>query len=325
MVNRLEQIADNKRKAAIAKQDSDVERFAQKVADQVLSQARFTHSTDEIQEIVSGLSTAVAGAIVLSGETTDTKLDDNFSKLLLAVRENQPDATQIELSLQIGEQLARLETAFRSIELSPTINLEAVTADEIRAEVSRIVSLLPKDSHRIVTIAYENASPDKYINARLTDGISFYRAGGGAVITGGGASGGLTDEELRASPVPVLASIDTTGLATDTNQTTIIGHVDGIETLIGTTNTKLDTLTSTLQTVTTKATDAYSICAISEDSTYKYFFFEDATLNYYVMRKHKTNQTFDYTRGTGGYATVYVNSTSAPSGSPVYASYGNTF
>jgi len=42
-----------------------------------------------------------------------------------------------------------------------------------------------------------------------------------------------------ANPLPVLAAIDTTGLATAANQTTIIGHVDGIETLIGTANTAL--------------------------------------------------------------------------------------
>lgn len=74
-----------------------------------------------------------------------------------------------------------------------------------------------------------------------------------------------------------------------------------------------------------KATDAYGVQAISDDGTYKYFFFEDASANYYVLRKHKTNKVFYYTRGTGGYATVYVNSTSGPSGSPTWASYGTTF
>ena len=44
------------------------------------------------------------------------------------------------------------------------------------------------------------------------------------------------------NPLPVSATIDTTGLATSAKQDTIIGHVDGIETLIGTTNTKLDTV-----------------------------------------------------------------------------------
>jgi hypothetical protein len=45
-----------------------------------------------------------------------------------------------------------------------------------------------------------------------------------------------------AKPLPVSASIDPTGLATSAKQDTIIGHVDGIETLIGTTNTTLTTI-----------------------------------------------------------------------------------
>lgn len=74
-----------------------------------------------------------------------------------------------------------------------------------------------------------------------------------------------------------------------------------------------------------KATDAYGIQAISDDGTYKYFFFEDDSANYYVMRKHKTNNTFSYTKGTGGYASVYVSSTAGPSGTPTWADRGATF
>lgn len=89
---------------------------------------------------------------------------------------------------------------------------------------------------------------------------------------------------------------------------------------LNTINTNISSLLSS-----GKATGAYSVSAISEDSTYKYFYFEDASLNYYIMRKHKTNKVFDYTKGTGGYATVYVSSSAGPSGSPTWASYGKTF
>lgn len=240
-------------------------------------------------------------------------------------------------------QIVMCLSAVDELTIPDTIRLDTVTdqklldtlekigdTHEITAKIQALDQAIILLTSAIETTAKKGKRPEDYQPVRLVEGtdldlrfVSALPFGGSA--GGGGSSNGLTDAQLRASPVPVSATLDTTGLATDTNQTTIIGHIDTLETLIGSTNTKLDTLTSTLQTVTTKATDAYSICAISEDSTYKYFFFEDATLNYYVMRKHKTNQTFDYTRGTGGYATVYVNSTSAPSGSPVYASYGNTF
>lgn len=74
-----------------------------------------------------------------------------------------------------------------------------------------------------------------------------------------------------------------------------------------------------------KATDAYSIQAISDDGTYKYFFYEDADANWYVLRKTLATSLFLYTKGTGGYASVYVDSTHGPSGSPTFASYGSTF
>lgn len=74
-----------------------------------------------------------------------------------------------------------------------------------------------------------------------------------------------------------------------------------------------------------KATDAYSIQAISEDATYKYFFFEDASANWYILRKALATSVFLYTKGTGGYASVYVDENSGPSGSPTFASYGDTF
>lgn len=74
-----------------------------------------------------------------------------------------------------------------------------------------------------------------------------------------------------------------------------------------------------------KATDAYGVQAVSDDGTYKYFFFEDASKNYYIMRKHILNKVFTYTKGTGGYSTVYVSSSAGPSGSPTWDTYGATF
>lgn len=72
-------------------------------------------------------------------------------------------------------------------------------------------------------------------------------------------------------------------------------------------------------------TKAYAWQATSDDGTYKYFFFEDASLNYYIMRKHKTNKVATYTKGTGGYSAVYVSVSAGPSGTPTWGTYGATF
>lgn len=74
-----------------------------------------------------------------------------------------------------------------------------------------------------------------------------------------------------------------------------------------------------------RATGAYSIAAISETSTYKYFFFEDASSNWYIMRKDLTTKQFDYAKGVNGYITVWTSATTAPSPAPTYASYGVVF
>ena len=74
-----------------------------------------------------------------------------------------------------------------------------------------------------------------------------------------------------------------------------------------------------------KATDAYGIQAVSDDGTYKYFFFENATPDYYVMLKDKSTKVFDYDAGAGSYTTVYQSAILGPSGTPSWASYGATF
>ena len=102
-----------------------------------------------------------------------------------------------------------------------------------------------------------------------------------------------------------------------------------------------DVLTETNQSIVPSTTDAtkgvaltknpdtvadkYGIQAISNDGTYKYYFFEDGSANYYVMRKTIASSLFKYTKGTGGYAAVYVDATHGPSGTPTWADYGATF
>lgn len=78
-------------------------------------------------------------------------------------------------------------------------------------------------------------------------------------------------------------------------------------------------------TVYSKPTDLYGIQAISNDGTYKYFFFEDADTNYYVLRKLIATSVFSYVAGNGSYTTVYQSSVLGPSGSPNWQSYGLTF
>lgn len=96
----------------------------------------------------------------------------------------------------------------------------------------------------------------------------------------------------------------------------------GVATQVTATNRKLDVNASG---VTTKPTDAYGIQAISNDGTYKYYFFEDSDTNYYVLRKNISTSVFSYVAGSGSYTTVYQSAILGPSGSPAWGTYGVTF
>jgi len=200
MANKIEQIANKQKQAATVKQNADVELFAKKVAQEILANTSLSKDNSEITQIISELSTAVAGAIVLSNEHIDEKLEGNFAKLLLAVKENKPDnATQVDMSRQVIEALNKLE-------LSPTINLEALTAGQLKEELSVLLAQLPQDSKQLLT-AYEG-DPKRAITVRLSDGKEFYKAKGGSVVMGGGSS--------------------TTGGATEAKQDDIIAAIEGI-------------------------------------------------------------------------------------------------
>ena len=74
-----------------------------------------------------------------------------------------------------------------------------------------------------------------------------------------------------------------------------------------------------------KVTDAYSFQALSDTGTYLYVFNEDGNGNWYIARYDSTTLQTSYTKGTGGYLTVYVDATHAPSGSPAWDTYDATF
>lgn len=74
-----------------------------------------------------------------------------------------------------------------------------------------------------------------------------------------------------------------------------------------------------------KATDAYSYQVTSETASYVYWFFEDGVGNWYIRRKNKTTGVHDFSKGIGGYESVFVNNTSAPSGSHTWGTYDETF
>jgi len=207
MPNPFEKIAEKEKQKANAKQNADVERFAQKIAEQLVGVKVDVSLKDSVAE----LATYVAEAIVVSNHEIDEKINKNFTQLLSAVKENKPDSSsQIDLSMKIAESLVSLDSSLANLDMSPIVNVSGLSHEQLKAELAAIVNLLPTNSKRVVSIAYDNATPDKFLNVRLTDGINFYKASG----IGGGSGG----------------SVDVTGLATSAKQDemiTAIGNIGG--------------------------------------------------------------------------------------------------
>lgn len=192
MANKLEKIAENKKRAALAKQQEDVAAFAKKVAEEVVGKLD-SNKTQELQSTVAELATSVAQAVVTSNKSFDSELKDNFTQLLNAVKNNKPDNSSLaKLNKEIGKSLAKFEGALDRLELSPEITVAGLTQDQLKTEIDKVLGRMPKSSQREVSLAYEKATADKYVNVRLTDGLKFYSAfsmGGG----GGGREGGATE------------------------------------------------------------------------------------------------------------------------------------
>lgn len=64
--------------------------------------------------------------------------------------------------------------------------------------------------------------------------------------------GGTITAVSDSNPLPVSASIDTTGLATEAKQDTIIGHLDGVETVLGTIDTDTGAIATSTASIDTK-------------------------------------------------------------------------
>lgn len=112
---------------------------------------------------------------------------------------------------------------------------------------------------------------------------------------------------------------------TEANQKDDANYGDGLTSGVATVHSRVWNGTNYDRDWGQARTKAYAYQAKSDDGTYKYFFFEDASKNYFIMRKNKTTGQAHYAAGTGGYESAYINSTSAPSGSPTWASYGTVF
>jgi hypothetical protein len=116
-------------------------------------------------------------------------------------------------------------------------------------------------------------------------------------------------------------NVNTTGLATETKQDDIIDAVDGVETLIGATNTKLDTLnakdfaTSAKQdTTNTKLDSLIAKDFATETTLQKLREWPYATWDKQALTEGATTDTWTYTSGVSTVGTITITYTDATKG-----------
>lgn len=205
MANRLEEIAEKKARKLKETRTKEIKSLSKLVANETLAGVKSL--TDDNRRYLEGsiasLATSIAEAIALNNDKNAVGLSSRFKELTDAIKANKVDIPKNDESLakKVAENLANFEKTLGSLELSPVIKLSAITKDELKVEINRILEALPKDSKRSVTIAYEKATASNYINVRLTDGINFYKALGGGGGGGGTPTPTIETEDGLAVPI----------------------------------------------------------------------------------------------------------------------------
>lgn len=205
MANRLEEIAEKKARKLKETRTKEIKSLSKLVANETLAGVKSLTDDNRryLEGTIASLAKSIAETVALNNDKNAVGLSSKFKELTDAIKANKVDIPKNDESLakKVAENLANFEKTLGSLELSPVIKLSAVTIGELKEEVNRILDALPKDSKRNVTIAYEKATASNYINVRLTDGISFYKALGGGGGGGGGNTPTIETEDGLAVPI----------------------------------------------------------------------------------------------------------------------------
>lgn len=238
----------------------------------------FTQLTATLQEqIVDFLKVEVDNAVAKGLQTLTITLPADVLKRLSEQPELPAFPTQFNLA---KDDLEKLKP--QQIVLPEHFVIDDASIAKITKEIAKIA---PKETTKKVIddlLLYFKKNPDAWFNVRLTNGEKFYSAlaeafvsassghvtsfmgpdgkpalakldAEGRIVLAGSATGGLTDAELRASPVPVTgsftANLDTGTLAHDATVSGVNTTVSGIAVVLEYLRTlRFDVSLSTLST-----------------------------------------------------------------------------
>lgn len=223
---------DHDKKLVLAKAKKHVEQKKKAEAD-----ARAGESLAGLDRFVSDLDSLLARGI-------DVKGFDNVE--LLA-------ETVATFGQRVSELLNEIRTRTASLyelDIPDVIELKQITDENLLDALAKVgdngellskiqsldqtISVL-RDAIKEIKAPRQGQRPEDYLPVRVVDDIKgklgWLTQTQVPTFVGGGSTG-LTDAELRASPVPVSASIDTTGLATEAKQDNIITELQTLNSLV---------------------------------------------------------------------------------------------
>lgn len=161
-----------------------------------------------------------------------------------------------ELSREFAKNTAKVETAVKEIRLpaSSDFRLPATILKQPIKELTTAINGMAKEEKDDGPMVVKLDPKDLATLSEVK------------IVAGGGNSGGLVavnslgeakqltlDDndylQVNIKSGTVTATVDTTGLATSANQTTIISHVDGVETLLTTIDADTDAIKTAVETI----------------------------------------------------------------------------
>ncbi len=220
---------DNQKKLNLAKAQKNVQEKKALEAEQLRQETEKT-----IEGFVSGLADVLGRGIKIDGIADVDSLVSRVEQYGQRISDFVSEISRCTAALPNLDEL----------NLPETIELKSVT-DDLLIETLKglgnqdeLIRKLQSLDQAVVLLAaalekdeVKGQEPEDYTPVRIvlgrTGSLKFLEQWPVPTFSGGGGSG-LTDAQLRASPVPVSASIDTTGLATETKQDDIITAIGNI-------------------------------------------------------------------------------------------------
>lgn len=242
--------------ASVEKQDSQHAELLSSINNLIVATmatrgAKMIEVTKELSQLISKLakfSDSLDGSSVHKLSLTNDDLADSISKLVASL-DNQDSTAELkpyfETFVRQLNMIAGKDVVVNVPEQSVEVDLKPIVAalKDVQKEISKNKIDIPKsDTEGVI----DGLKAVQKTISNLSFPVPNY------VLPFKGSNGEATQVQLDANgkvPISGTISVDTTGLATEAKQDTIIGHLDGVEGTLttidgdtGNISTKIDTL-----------------------------------------------------------------------------------